>query len=128
MKRRLFSFVLLFALFALVASAQVVAPVTPAAGTIIDPNVMAAILALLGGGIITALVQAAKKLLKIGADNTWQARLLAFVLSLGGTIYVLAQMKEITVIGVLIYTAITFGVTTGLYHLSAAATPATPRV
>ena len=87
----------------------------------IDQNVLTAILTLLGGGIITAVVQAVKKWAKIGADNTWQARLLAFVLSFGGTAYVLVTMHVFTIVALLVYGAIVFGTTTGLYHLSAAA-------
>ena len=117
--KRIFFFVLLLAALALVASAQVVAPVTaPAAPVTIDPIVVAAILALLGSGIVTALVQAIKTWLKI--QGGW-AMVLAAVLSIGASAYVLIQQNIFTMIGLVIYSAVVFGSSTGLFKLTAGA-------
>lgn len=86
----------------------------------IDQNTVAAILALLGGGLVTALTQALKKWLKI--DGGWKAMALAAILSIGGTAYVLVSAGAFTVFTLLIYSAVVFGTTTGLYRLSAKST------
>lgn len=82
----------------------------------IDPNTVALILTLLGGGIVTALVQALKKWLKI--EGGWKAMALAAILSIGGTAYVLVSMGAFTVAALLIYSLVVFGESTGLYHLT----------
>jgi hypothetical protein len=86
----------------------------------IDQNTLAAILALLGGGLVTALTQALKKWLKI--EGGWKAMALAALLSIGGTAYVLVSAGTFTVFTLLIYGAVVFGTTTGLYHLTTAGT------
>jgi len=82
----------------------------------IDQNTVAAILALLGGGLVTALTQALKKWLKI--EGGWKAMVLAAVLSIGGTAYVLVSAGAFTVLSLLVYGAVVFGTTTGMYRLT----------
>jgi hypothetical protein len=88
----------------------------------IDQTVVTAILALLGSGIVTALVQALKTWLK----STWfgsdaGARVLAGVLSIGGTAYVLISQHIFTILALVIYGAVVFGSSTGLFKLTAGA-------
>jgi hypothetical protein len=83
----------------------------------IDQSTLAAILALLGGGLVTALTQALKKWL--GIEGGWKAMALAALLSIGGTAYVLVSAGAFTVLALVIYSAVVFGTTTGLYKLSA---------
>ncbi len=82
----------------------------------IDQNTLALILTLLGGGIVTTLVQALKKWLKI--EGGWRAMVLAAALSLGGTAYVLVSAHAFTIVALLCYGAAVFGESTGLYHLT----------
>ena len=82
----------------------------------IDQNTVALILTLIGGGIVTALVQAIKKWLKI--EGGWPAAVLALVLSFVGTAYVLVSTGSFSVIALLLYSAVVFGESTGLYHLT----------
>lgn len=90
----------------------------------IDPILLAAILSLINGGIITALVQALKKWLKI--EGGWKATALAAVLSIGGTVYVLLGSHLLTVPTAILYALVVFGETTGLYHLTAGKPTPTP--
>ena len=82
----------------------------------IDMNTVALILTLLGGGIVTALTQALKKWFKI--EGGWQAMVLAAVLSIGGTAYVLVSASSFTVAALMIYSVVVFGESTGIYHLT----------
>lgn len=82
----------------------------------IDQSVLSAILAVIGGGVVTAIVQAVKKWLKI--EGGWQAMLLAAVLSLGATAYILLTLHVFTVAALALYGLIVFGEATGLYHLA----------
>lgn len=82
----------------------------------IDQSVLSAILAVIGGGVVTAVVQAVKKWLKI--EGGWQAMLLAAVLSLGATAYILVTLHVFTVAALVLYGLIVFGESTGLYHLA----------
>ena len=82
----------------------------------IDQNVLSAILAVISGGVVTAIVQAVKKWLKI--EGGWQAMLLAAVLSLGATAYILLTLHVFTVAALILYGLIVFGESTGLYHLT----------
>jgi hypothetical protein len=85
----------------------------------IDNSVVTAILTLLGGGIVTAIVQALKKWL--GIEGGWKAMALAAILSIGGTAYVLVQMNIFTVLALVLYSVIVFATTTGIYRLTAGA-------
>lgn len=84
----------------------------------IDATVLVAILALINGGMVTAIVQAIKKWLKI--EGGWKAVALAAVLSAGGTVYVLLSLHTLTVWAAVAYFLVVFGETTGLYHLTGA--------
>ncbi len=88
----------------------------------IDQNVLSAILAVISGGVVTAIVQAVKKWLKI--EGGWQAMLLAAVLSLGATAYILVTLHVFTVAALVLYGLIVFGEATGLYHLTVPKKPA----
>lgn len=88
----------------------------------IDQNVLSAILAVISGGVVTAIVQAVKKWLKI--EGGWQAMLLAAVLSLGATAYILVTLHVFTVAALVLYGLIVFGESTGLYHLTVPKKPA----
>jgi hypothetical protein len=85
---------------------------------IIDNAVVAAIMAILCSGIVTALVQAIKTWLNISGTG---AVILAAVLSVGGTAYVLVNQHIFTVIALIVYSAIVFGSSTGLFKLTAGA-------
>jgi len=88
----------------------------------VDQNVLSAILAVISGGVVTAIVQAVKKWLKI--EGGWQAMLLAAVLSLGATAYILVTLHVFTVAALVLYGLIVFGESTGLYHLTVPKRPA----
>jgi len=88
----------------------------------IDQNVLSAILAVIGGGVVTAVVQALKKWLKI--DGGWKAVALAAVLSIGATAYILVTLHVFTVPALVLYGLIVFGESTGLYHLTVPKRPA----
>lgn len=89
----------------------------------IDNSIVTAILAAINGGIVTAVVQALKKWL--GITGGWKATALAAALSIGGTVYVLIHMGGVTVVGLVLYSAVAFGSSTGLFHLTAGV-PTTP--
>jgi hypothetical protein len=85
----------------------------------IDQNVLTVILALLGGGLVTAITQALKKWL--GITGGWQAAALAAILSIGGTAYVLVTQHIFTVLALILYSVVVYAATTGIYKLTAGA-------
>lgn len=89
-----------------------------------DATIITAILALINGGMVTAIVQALKKWLKI--EGGWKATALAAALSLGGTIYILLGLHVLTVPAAIVYFLVVFGEATGLYHLTPAGIPKKP--
>lgn len=81
----------------------------------LDMTILAAILAVLGGGVVTAVVQALKKWLKI--DGGWKAVALAGALSIAATAYILLSLHVFGWVSLVLYSAVVFGESTGLYHL-----------
>lgn len=81
----------------------------------IDKTVLVSILALISGPIVSLLVQGIKTVLKLSGTA---ALVLAVVVALGGTAYVLVTMHLFTIVAFVIYGAIVVGEATGLYHFS----------
>jgi hypothetical protein len=82
----------------------------------IDVTIVSAILAVIGGGVVTAVTQAFKKWL--GIEGGWKAMALAGLLSVAATAYILATLHVFTVAALIPYALVVFGEATGLYHLT----------
>ena len=81
----------------------------------IDQTVLAAVIAFIGGPLVSLLVQGIKTVLKLSGVG---AIILTGVVALGGTAYVLVSLHAFTILAFIIYGAIVVGEATGLYHFT----------
>lgn len=83
----------------------------------IDNTIVNAIMAIIGSGLVVAVVQWLKKQLKI--DGGWKALVLTLLVSAGATAYVLlAVAHAFAVVPFLGYTVVVFGLASGLYTVT----------
>ena len=77
----------------------------------VQPEMVAAIMALFGIGLM-GIIETLKRILKLEGVG---AKVLAFVVSLGGTAIILVQADAWSVLAFIVYGLIVFGEATGLY-------------
>jgi len=82
-----------------------------------DANIINAIMAVIGSGMVVAVTQWLKK--QLGIDGGWKALLLTFIVSAGATAYVLlAVVHAFAWLPFIGYTVAVFGMASGLYTVS----------
>lgn len=79
----------------------------------IQPGIVAAIMAILGIGVI-GIIQTLKRIFKLEGVG---AIVLTIVVSFGATALYLVQASIFSVLGLVVYGAIVFGEASGLYHV-----------
>jgi O-antigen ligase len=82
-----------------------------------DKTTVDAIMAVIGSGMVVAVVQWLKK--QLGIDGGWKALLLTLIVSAGATAYVLlAVVQAFAWLPFLGYTVAVFGLASGLYTVT----------